>query len=133
MKNPTIHYIVVDASGAHKQGMRTEDADLAERWAREAPANAQASGHIAEPLVLHFEPAHGDEHGHELITSVHRLHADIVRGKDGSHEVRALYHYPERAADDASAPHPGNPLLTKKQWVKIPRRADKRITVIKKG
>lgn len=126
-----IHRLVFDADGYHKQGLRTEDADLAERWSREAPENAKAAGHIAEPLVLHFEPQHGDDHGHEIIRSVHRLHADIVRGADGRHEVRALYHYPERAADDTSAPHPANPLLTKRQWVKIPALATRSHRIIK--
>jgi len=126
-----IHRLVIDTAGVHKCGIRTKDADLAERWSREAPANAQASGDIAEPLVLHIEPAHGDEHGDEIIRSVHRLHADIVRGADGKHEVRALYHYPEAADDDHSGPHPANPLLTKKQWVKIPAIASRSLKVIK--
>lgn len=125
------HRIIIDAAGIHKQGIRTEDAELAERWAREAPANAQASGHITEPVVLHIDPMHGDEHGRELIGSVHRLHADIGRGADGTPQVRALYHYPERAADDDSAPHPKNPLLTKRQWVKIPQLATRAHRIIK--
>ncbi|MBR0346040.1 MAG: hypothetical protein IJI03_12360 [Rudaea sp.] len=124
-----IHRIIADAAGVHKQGLRTEDAELAERWAREAPANAQARGTIMEPVVVDFEPAHGDAHGHELICSVGRMHADIVRGKDGKHEVRALYHYPAAAPDDTSGMF--NALLTKRQWVKIPTVASKRLRTLR--
>lgn len=118
-----IHRILIDIDGPHKQGLRTEDAELAERWAREAPANAIASGHFKQPVVVHFDPAQGDEHGNAIIRSVHRLHVEHTRDADGSLRVHAIHHYPEKAADDDSGPHPLHPLLTKRQAVKIPQTA----------
>lgn len=114
----------------HKQGIRTDDEEVADRWAREAPITAVASGHIKTPCVVHFEPAHGDEHGDEIIRSVHRLRADIARNADGSLEVRALYHYPERDAADDSAMAEQHPLVTKRQWAKVPQLASKRHWIV---
>lgn len=118
-----IHRIIFDANGAHKLGLRTEDAELAERWSREAPEHAIASGHIKTPVLLHIDPAQGDEHGNELIRSVHRLHIEHTRDADGAMRVHAIHHYPDKAADDGSGPHPLHPLLTTRQAVKIPARA----------
>ena len=122
-KHMQIHRILFDATGEHKQGLRTEDPELAERWVREAPANAIASGHIKRPVLLHIDPACGDEHGNQLIRSVHRLHIEHTRDADGSLRVHAIHHYPDKADDDDSGPHPLHPLLTKRQAVKIPARA----------
>lgn len=126
----TIHRIIFDLEGACILGARTEDPELAERWSREAPANAIASGHIKTPVLLHIDPAQGAEHGNELIRSVHRLHIEHTRDADGTLRVHAIHHYPDKAADDDSGPHPLHPLLTKRQAVKIPQAAARNWRVI---
>lgn len=125
-----IHRLIFDADGMHKQGLRTEDPELAERWAREAPANAIASGHIKTPVLLHIDPAQGDEHGNDIIRSVHRLHIDHSRGADGRVRVHGIHHYPEKDADDKSDQHPLRQLLSKRQAVKIPQAAARTWSVI---
>lgn len=115
-----IHHIIIDQDGIHSEGLRTPDSELAARWERDAPANARASGHIKTPLLLHIDPLHGDEHGYELITSVHRIHVEHKRLADGTIEVSGIHHYPEKDADDITGPHPLHPLLSKRQAVKVP-------------
>lgn len=126
----TIHRLIFDAAGVHKQGLRTEDPDLAERWAREAPVNAKASGHIAEPVLVHIDPAEGDEHGNALIRSVHRLQVDFAKLPNGKIDIRGIHHYPDKAADDTSEPHPVHKLLTRQQAAKVPTRAARTWRVI---
>jgi len=125
------HRLIFDASGTHFCGLRTPDAELARRWEKEAPANAIAAGRMIEPIVLHFEPAHGEDHGDEIIRSVHRLHVDHTRNSDGSIDVRGIYHYPDKDADDTSGPHPLHPLLSKRQAAKIPLLISKTHRVIR--
>lgn len=125
-----IHRLIIDAAGIHSYGLRTPDTELAERWSREAPVNAIASGHIKQPVLLHIDPAQGDEHGLELIRSVHRLHIEHTRDAAGTLRVHAIHHYPDKAADDDSGPHPLHPLLTKRQAVKVPAAAARNWRVI---
>jgi len=126
-----VHRLIIDAAGVHKDGLRTDDIEIAERWTQEAAQNSKARGHIVDPVALHFEPMHGDVHGNDIIHSLHRLHAEVIRNSNGEIDVRALYHYPEREHDDASGPHPSNRLLTKKQWVKIPQVAARKIKLLR--
>jgi hypothetical protein len=76
----------------------------------------------------------GETHGLEIVRSVHRLRPDVVRLPDGSIEVRNIYHYPD--AEASHAPHhvdhyaKYHPLISKRQWVKIPQVASKRHWII---
>lgn len=76
----------------------------------------------------------GEAHGLEVIRSIHRLHADIVRNPDGSIQLRNLYHYPDKAPTHAPkhfgefAKH--NQFITKRQWVKIPEAISKRHWIV---
>lgn len=131
-----IHRVIVNAdSPTHAAGLQTPDAELAERWTAQCANHVRTEGAIANPTTIEFEPLHGHRHGLDIVRSVHRLHADLIRLPDGSIQVRNLYHYPECGADDKptadehfSTQHPR---LTKRQWAKIPQMVSSRHWVVR--
>lgn len=102
--------------------------------ARRVVARLGLDVHADSSGLMELHAPKGESHGLDIVRSLHRLHADILRKSDGSIEVRNLYHYPERSADDVpnsendfSSQHPS---LTKRQWVKIPQVASKRHCIV---
>lgn len=102
---------------------------------RRAVARLALSVHVDTADALEVRAPQGDTHGLDVIRAVHRLHADIVRNADGSIQVRNLYHYPDHEpGKEPNAPTdwaPQNPMLSKRQWAKIPQAISRSHYVVK--
>lgn len=101
---------------------------------RRAIAQLNLETHADAGDVIELHAPEGAPQGLDVIRNVHRLHADTVRLPNGDIQVRNLYLYPEaEPGHEPTKPEhfaPQHPLISKRQWAKIPQAISRTHRVI---